>query len=608
MKRIVRPFQDLSIKSKMFVSFLLILTLSSGLFIGVNSYITADDTEKQARYSLEVVLEQSRSFLNYKTSSIRKVVDIMVIHDTIQSMVSKSSDEYRDNIGNWLLDEYFFNQLIYNVQTNPDIRKISLYMRDGMAAVQATDQFLRMEDVQAEPWMQRIVRSDRPYIWIPSESVTAADGDTISFFRKVTSPSFGNDFAGLLRAEMPKSVLVQILDQALFTKHTTALLVNSGNELIAGSSQNRPESTDEMIGALEGDDDDSSAFRTVLLNGEKTLVASVPVEHTDWRFMLAVPHGDIVEIAQKSRNQMFVIFLAVAALTFPLAFWVSASGTIRIRKLTKNMRKVGVDNVKADLDPGSNDEIGQLTMTFNRMITRIEDLAADKYQLGLEAKNMELKALQAQINPHFLYNTLDMVNWLAMKYNADDIRILITSLSDFYKLSLSNGEDFISIRSEIEHVSAYVRIQNMRFRDRIELVVDVPEELYEYRTLKLLLQPLVENAILHGIMEKETPTGTVTIACMMDPEGIELVVADDGVGIPEDRLKDMLIGPAKKKSGGYGMRNIHHRLELIFGYPYGLTVESSVGKGTVVKVKIPAQHAELADAKLPGSDENLAIE
>jgi len=202
---------------------------------------------------------------------------------------------------------------------------------------------------------------------------------------------------------------------------------------------------------------------------------------------------------------------------------------------------------------------------------------------------MELKALQAQINPHFLYNTLDMANWLAMKYNAEDIRVLISSLSDFYKLSLSNGEDFISVRNEIEHVSAYVRIQNMRFRDKIDLRVDVPEELMDYRTLKLLLQPLVENAILHGIMEKITQTGTIWIRGKMDGDTIELIVEDDGIGMDDDTVRGILDGTLKKKIGGYGMRNIHNRLELIFGYPFGLTVESRIGEGTKAKVRIPVQ-------------------
>jgi two-component system sensor histidine kinase YesM len=584
----------------MFISFLLVLTASSGLFVLVNSYLTARDTEKQARFSLDVVLEQSRSFLNYKTSSIRKVVDIMVIHDTIQALVAKDTEVYRENIGNWLLDEYVFNQLIYNVQTNPDIQSLSLYMRGGMAAIQETDQFLRLENVQDEDWFARLEESDRPYLWIPSERVDPGDGDSVSFFRKTPSPLDNHDFAGLLRARMPRESLVQILDQALFTKSTTALLVNSRNELIASSSGAKIADLNAVIQALESANR-TDAFDTVTLNAEKTLIGDVPVEHTDWRFILIVPQRDIVAIAQKSRNQMLVIFLFVAAMTFPLAFWVSASGTIRIRRLTKNMRKVGIDNFKPNLDPRNQDEIGELITTFNRMITRIDDLAADKYQLGLEVKNMELRALQAQINPHFLYNTLDMANWLAMKYNAEDIRVLITSLSDFYKLSLSNGEDFISVRDELAHVAAYVRIQNMRFRDRIHLQLEVPEELMALRTLKLLLQPLVENAILHGIMEKESQTGAILIQGSREGDMLELVVRDDGIGMPEATLRGIVDGTLKKKSGGYGIRNIHHRLELIFGYPYGLNVESVPGIGTTATIRIPAQSLEKEETLIPRS-------
>ncbi|WEK54709.1 MAG: sensor histidine kinase [Candidatus Cohnella colombiensis] len=589
LQQIIHPLRDLSIKNKMFLSFLFILIVSSSLFIAVNSYITATDTENQTRYSLEVVLEQSRSFLNYKTSSTRKVVDIMVLHDTIQALVSKSSDIYRDNIGNWLFDEYVFNQLIYNVQTNPDIQKISLYMRDGMAAVQATDQFLSLEEVQAEPWMQRLIRNDRPYLWIPSEAVSSQGEDTISFFRKVPSPIDNNDFAGLIRAEMPRKNLVQILDQARFTTSTSAILINSQNEIIARSSNEEYFALDQVIQAVQEATSVKPTFSNMTVDDQKVLIGSLPVENTDWRLLLVVPNKDIVDIAQKARNQMIIIFLIVAAMTFPLAFWASASGTKRIRKLTKNMRKVGVTNFKANLDPQNNDEIGELTTTFNRMITRIDDLAADKYQLGLEVKNMELRALQAQINPHFLYNTLDMVNWLSMKYNAEDIRVLISSLSDFYKISLSNGEDFITIRNEIDHVNAYVTIQNMRFRDRIDLQIEVPAELMELRTLKLLLQPIVENAILHGIMEKDTQRGIITIRGFREGDTIELQVIDDGIGMTEETLSRIFDGSIKKVSGGYGMKNIHSRLELIFGYPFGLTVESTRGVGTTVKIKIPAQ-------------------
>ncbi|CAH1221734.1 hypothetical protein PAECIP111892_05031 [Paenibacillus auburnensis] len=587
MRRLFQKFANLSIRKKLFISYFLLLVFSSTLFISVNSYITSRDTEKQARYSLEVMLQQSSSFLNYKTSSVRKVIDVIVLHDTIQTLVNKSDTEYRENIGNWMLDEYFFNQLIYNVQTNPDIQNIGLYMRSGMAAVQSTDQFMLLSSVQNRSWMKRIERGDSLYLWLPPDMADAGKENTVTFIRKIINPLENSNFSGLLRAEMPKSVLEQILDQSLFTPSSSALLINSNQELIASSTLN-PINPAMIFPALETQrNKGGQQVDTLMLKGEKTLLASIAVDNTDWRFAVVVPHKDIVAISKKARNQLLLIFLAVALLTLPMAYYVSSSGTLRIRRLSKTMRKVGVDDFKAVLDPGNNDEIGELTQTFNRMLSRIEDLATDKYQLGLDVKNMELRALQAQINPHFLYNTLDMVNWLAMKYNAEDIRTLITSLSDFYKISLSNGEDIIPIRAEIEHIRAYVFIQNMRFRNRITLEIDVPEEVCNSSTLKLILQPLVENAILHGIMEKDSQLGTIRIRGCVEGNDIRIVVEDNGVGMDEETIKEIKSGTLQRNSGGYGMRNIHHRLEIMFGLPYGLTLESKIGKGTRVTLRLP---------------------
>lgn len=587
MRRIYQQFANLSIRKKLFTSYFLLLAFSSTLFISVNSYITSRDTEQQARYSLEAMLQQSSSFLNYKTGSVRKVVDVMVLHDTIQNLVTKSSAEYRENIGSWLLDEYFFNQLIFNVQTNPDIQNIGLYMRDGMAAVQATDQFLPLSPAEEQPWMKRLEASDTLYLWLPPEMADSHVKNTVTLIRKIVNPLETKNYSGLLRAEMPISVLEQILDQSLFTPSSSALLVNSQEELIASSIQNKID-PNSIISVLNAQTDTGiQQIDTLMLNGEKTLIASISVDNTDWRFVLVVPHKDIVAISTKARNQLLLIFLAVAVLTLPMAYYVSSSGTLRIRRLSKTMRKVGVDDFTAVLDPKNDDEIGELIQTFNRMLARIDDLATDKYQLGIDVKNMELRALQAQINPHFLYNTLDMVNWLAMKYNAEDIQTLITSLSDFYKISLSNGEDIITIRAELEHVRAYVFIQNMRFRNRIQLEVEVPEEVLAHTTLKLILQPLVENAILHGIMEKEDQLGTIRICCFKNGADIRIVVEDNGVGMDEETVQGIMNGTLQRHSGGYGIRNIHNRLEIMFGFPYGLTVESIIGIGTKVTLRLP---------------------
>ncbi|MGD0031191.1 sensor histidine kinase [Paenibacillus illinoisensis] len=589
LKTLPNEFGDLSIRQKLFISYLLLLIVSFSIFISVSSYITSKNTEKQARYSLDAIMQQSGSFLNYKTSSIRKIVDIMVTHDTIQTILSQSTEPYKQNIGNWLLDEYHFNQLIFNVQTNPDIQNISLYMNNGMAAIQSTDQFKLMQDVDQTSWMRRVEQNRTPYLWLPPGMADKNSSDeSVTFIRKIDDPLNGVLMSGLLRAEIPVKVLQQVLDQAMYTENTVAVLANHHDELITTSSNYTNINSKDLIEASHNGQLTSS-YATITLEDVKVLMASVAVENTDWNLILAVPYQDIQAIAQKARSQLYWVFLVVALLASPLAYVVSTSGTLRIRRLSKTMLKVGVDDVKIHLNPINNDEIGELTRSFNLMLQRIDMLAEDKYKLGQDMKTLEMRALQAQINPHFLYNTLDMVNWLALKYDAKDISKLITALSDFYKISLSNGEDIITIRSELEHIKAYVEIQNMRFRNPIELLVEVPEEVKEQHTLKLILQPLVENAILHGILEKETQIGRIVISGHLFPTYLEICVNDDGIGMDEQKVLTMLSENSTKEHGGYGMRNIHHRLKVMFGHQYGLTVSSMIGRGTTISIRLPLE-------------------
>lgn len=176
-----------------------------------------------------------------------------------------------------------------------------------------------------------------------------------------------------------------------------------------------------------------------------------------------------------------------------------------------------------------------------------------------------------------------------MKYKASEIGHLVESLSRFYKLSLSKGEDIVTIENELNHVRAYVQIQNMRFSNSIGLEINVPEDLYPYHILKIVLQPLVENAIQHGIFEKEEEVGTVTINGDLRDNDIILYVQDGGVGIPEEKLQNLLTGVSNHDSHGYGVRNINERLKLNYGSEFGLSYCSRPGLGTTVEIRIPIQ-------------------
>jgi two-component system sensor histidine kinase YesM len=218
------------------------------------------------------------------------------------------------------------------------------------------------------------------------------------------------------------------------------------------------------------------------------------------------------------------------------------------------------------------------------------NLLMDKQaQAAEDLRIAEFNSLQAQINPHFLYNTMDMINWLAQQGRTSEVSNAVQSLSRFYKLTLSRKQSISTIASEEEHVSIYVHLQNMRYHDSIQWISDIPDELMEYSIPKLTLQPVVENAILHGILEKETKEGTIVLTGWTEDEDIVLLISDDGVGIPANKLPTILSGTGQSSSGGTNIAiyNTHRRLQILYGDRYGLTYSSKPGQGTEVLIRIP---------------------
>jgi two-component system sensor histidine kinase YesM len=302
---------------------------------------------------------------------------------------------------------------------------------------------------------------------------------------------------------------------------------------------------------------------------------------------------------------MLIALAVILPLLLPLAFWVASTSTRRIGRLIAGVREFERGNLTLQLAGEGADEIGELTGDLNRMASRITWLLDERYRLGQETKHSEMRALQAQINPHFLYNTLDLVNCLALRRGDPAIGSAVEALSRFYRLSLSGGAETVSLSQELEHVEIYVRIQNMRFDDGISLTVDVPEELRRLPILKIVLQPLVENAILHGIREKEGWRGTVAIRAWREPAGedesgepdvLAVEIADDGVGMESARLAELRQGVKPAEGHGYGVRNIDRRLKIRYGPQYGLTYRSERGHGTRVTVRIPAGAPDDAQA------------
>lgn len=257
--------------------------------------------------------------------------------------------------------------------------------------------------------------------------------------------------------------------------------------------------------------------------------------------------------------------------------------TRRIVKIQKCMKEVENGNLNVNVPVDGNDEISDLTRGFDAMVLRLDMLINEVYDSRLKEKEYEMKALQAQINPHFLYNTLSLINWKAIEADAVDISKISLALSYFYRTSLNKGKNVMSIKDEIDNMRSYLTIQQMMHDGDFDAVIDIEDGILQYNTLNLILQPLIENAIDHGIDLNTGVRGVITITGRGTEDEIILTVEDNGVGMTKEQADKIIT----KDSKGYGVRNVNERIKLYYGEQYELKIESEIGKGTKVIVHFP---------------------
>ena len=296
------------------------------------------------------------------------------------------------------------------------------------------------------------------------------------------------------------------------------------------------------------------------------------------------------------RWQIFSIILIFSAVTFSVvaAWGLSRSIYTPIKKLHDVTTTITKNDLQALMTSDNVDEITELGMSFNIMIGKIKELLDSKIKEQENLKKAELRALQAQINPHFLYNTLDTIIWMAESKKTDQVVKIVSALSDFFRISLSKGMDWITIGEEMQLIRSYLTIQKMRYRDILDFKIEVNEEVAENTILKLILQPLVENALYHGIKNKRQG-GTINVRARRNgKKEVLLEVEDNGIGFAPERLAQ-LRARLENDSGdiglenGFGIGNVNRRIRLYYGRPYGLSIESEYTIGTCVTVVIPAK-------------------
>ena len=384
--------------------------------------------------------------------------------------------------------------------------------------------------------------------------------------------------------------LTSILSDNLSLEGSVSYIVNERDAIVAASDPSLSGIYQLDYDTIKASFMSSNNFIERNILDTKVYAGFYSISNTDWFMVTVLPSPPLIHESNRLMIQIALIYAVFLVLALIFANILAHSITGRLSSVIRQMQTVRHGPPTPMDSPSAHDEIGDLIDTYNYMTRKMDELMKTQAKAAEDLRIAEFNSLQAQINPHFLYNTMDMINWMALQGQTDEISHAVQSLSRFYKLTLSRKKGISTIARELEHVTIYVQLQNMRYHDSIELITDIPDELSEYQIPKLTLQPVVENSILHGILEKESKSGTIVITGWMENEDVVLLVSDDGVGIPPEILSTILSGNGKSQSGGTNIAvyNTHRRLQILYGSDYGLAYSSKPGEGTEVEIRFPA--------------------
>lgn len=462
---------------------------------------------------------------------------------------------------------------------------------NGLTPEKGVQIFAPLSDILFSYWHNLMEISGKSAQVFPGYYLTVKereDSGEMAYVRRHVYYQEGEKKEAFIAVYHSSSQISDSLAEGMTLEHESAYIIDAKNVIVGftnaydmGVNTTDYEEIDKLL-------EHKRTFQKVSFADSDVYMCYFDVRNTDWRLVWLVPASGLLDESKSLLIQFIGAYLAVAILAFILSVILTKTISWRIYYLQNQMRFMKEKRpVPIKEVPGS-DEIGELIVTYNEMVERINSQVDKEIRTAEDLNEAKIQALRAQIDPHFLYNTLDMVKWMAASGKSEEVSEVVVTLSRFYRLTLNKGKSMVTVQDELEQVTLYVQIMNKRFDDRIEFLVDVPDEMMEYVVPMLIFQPVVENAIIHGILEKEEQEGNVTIIGWEDDKYLYFEISDDGIGMSEDMLEDVRNGKNTGSGSGIGVYNTNRRLRLLFqDESAGLTYTSKPGEGTAVQFCLP---------------------
>lgn len=578
---IKRHMQPQSIQMTIAISFTIVSLISMGV-LGISLYSRfVNKMQDMTTQSAEQLLNQTATNLEDYLRNMRRISDAMYYS------VIKDKDLEMET-----LDEEM--NLLYEANKD-NLISIACYTNEGelVAAAPVATKKEQPDIVNQEWFTEAVGQMENVHFSTPHVQNLFDDSSyryywVISLSQAVELTNNGNSTLGVLLVDMNYSSIEQLLTKANTDNASEYIyLMDSNGEIIYHPKQkliytNLYQENNLAAAAYE----DGSVQEE--FGGEKRLVTVKTISYTGWKLVSVVPMSSF-EMGL-SGMRMFVILLTalVMLMIIVLNQLVSARIANPLQKLNESVKEWEAGNLNPDIYVGGSLEVEHLGKTLRSTVEQIRELMHDILVEQEEKRKSELDALQSQINPHFLYNTLDSIVWMIEGERYEDAVFMITQLASLFRISLSRGKTIISIEDEIKHAKNYMNIQKIRYKNIFSVDFDIAEDILNCCTVKLVIQPLLENAIYYGV-ECMDGDGEIRVVGYRKEHDIYIEVRDNGLGMPKETVEALLTenNRVRKSGSGVGLINVHNRIRLRFGNSYGLEIESQPDEGTTVRIHLP---------------------
>lgn len=597
------PLQKLSMNKRMMLYFSVPLILVQILLCFLCYPQVVRHYREKTDYSMEQSVSQAISFTESYLRNMTYLANMVEDNGVIQNTLSADGfGEERPYMEQWL-EYYELNKEFNSYEISNSVYRFCLYVPDEV--MYAGNQYYfdgvsRLKERSDYVDLRYALNRGEDYVAISRERDGVDQQDTsqmVTLYHRIASKKEKEEELGICSISVSAKYFQDIMKNANITSEGLVYLMSENGRMITSSNSSILQKMQKKGILLNYG---AELFMEKRKEGQKEYyITRQNVDGASWQMILIIPENEYEDQYRFLWLSAALMLGSMIAVIVLMSYLLSGYYVGRLKKLNVEMTGLESGNLNANLPiTTEEDEIEEIYHNFNGMVQEVQRLMQEHYQLGKEVKMAEVRALQAQINPHFLYNTLDLINWISMDYGAEEIGTLTWNLARFYRLSLNHGKSLISIGEEVEHVEVYVNIENYHFDNAISLEVDVPEELKSYACLNIILQPFVENAIVHGIAEKpDIESCEIRICARREEQDIVFSVQDDGPGVDVKEMQKETQQDIRTAQHGYGVRNINFRLKLCFGEKYGVTYLESE-KGTHVEIKIPVMTMAEAEEKI----------